>query len=39
LMNTMADLGFDRGIDELSEDELDTLANALKFREEVLLSK
>lgn len=39
LMNTMADLGFDRGLDELSEDELDTLANALKFREEVLLSK
>lgn len=34
--NTMRDLGFDRSLDELSEEELDTLGNALKFREEIL---
>lgn len=36
IRRTMEDLGFDRGIDELSEEELQTLENALKFREEFL---
>ena len=36
VQRTLEDLGFDRGIDQLSEDELDTLDNALKFREEFI---
>lgn len=36
VQRTLEDLGFDRGIDQLSEDELDTLENALKFREEFI---
>lgn len=36
VQRTLEDLGFDRGIDRLSEEELDTLDNALKFREEFI---
>lgn len=36
VQRTLEDLGFDRGIDKLSEEELDTLNNALKFREEFI---
>jgi hypothetical protein len=36
VQRTLEDLGFDRGVDKLSEDELDTLENALKFREEFI---
>jgi len=39
VQRTMEDLGFDRPIDELSEEELYTLHNALKFREEFLMNK
>lgn len=35
--NTLRDLGFDKELGDLSEDELDTLENALKFREDFLL--
>lgn len=37
--NALRDLGFERPLAELSEDELETLGNALKFREEFLLQK
>jgi len=33
------DLGITRGIDELSESELDTVATAIKYREEVVNAK
>lgn len=33
------DLGITRGIDELSEEELDTVANAIKYREDVINSR
>lgn len=39
VQRTMEDLGFDRPIDELSEEELYSLHNALKFREEFLMNK
>lgn len=39
VQRTMDDLGFDRPLDELSEEELYILDNALKFREEFLMNK
>ncbi len=36
VQRTLSDLGFDRGVDELSEEELISLSNALKFREEFI---
>jgi hypothetical protein len=39
VQRAMEDLGFDRPLDELSEEELDSLQNVLKFREEFLLQK
>lgn len=35
----ISDLGFDRTVDKLSEEELDSLENALKFREEIILKQ
>lgn len=39
VQRTMDDLGFDRPLDELSEEELYVLENALRFREEFLMNK
>lgn len=39
VMNVLRELGFERGLDELSEEELDVVANALKFREDYLLQR
>lgn len=39
VQRTLEDLGFDRPVDELSEEELYILHNALKFREEFLMNK
>lgn len=36
IQRVLDDLGFDRDLSKLSEEELDTLSNALKFREEFL---
>lgn len=39
IQRILDDLGITRGIDELSESELDTVANAIKYREEVVNAK
>lgn len=39
VQRVLTDLGIDRGLDELSEGELDTVANAIKYREDIVKAK
>jgi hypothetical protein len=39
IQRVLADLGISKGLDELSEEELDTVANAIKFREDIVKAK
>jgi len=39
IQRVLADLGIEKGLDELSEGELDTVANAIKYREDIVKAK